>query len=106
MAKQHGRSTQNTEKEKAMRSESGSSSEAEVTAQVICEEHRIVAGRTVVYRLLALPPQYAMELQMGKEICRIEVGEAHPEAERIFALMVKGLVTPCSAPYIWEDLNA
>ncbi|MBE6702679.1 MAG: hypothetical protein E7585_04630 [Ruminococcaceae bacterium] len=70
------------------------------------EVGRIVAGHTVIYRLREAAPQFFVELLLDEERCVLETGESFAHAAYVFELLVRGLVTPCSARFILEDLNA
>lgn len=71
---------------------------------VICEVGRIVTGRAVIYRLCQEAGVYYVELMLEEEQCRLELGDRFGEAATLYEILVKGLVTPCSAPFILEDL--
>ena len=70
---------------------------------VICEVGRIVTGRTVIYRLCLEGSVYYAELMLEEDRCRLELGSCFGEAATLYEILVKGLVTPCSAPFILED---
>ena len=72
---------------------------------VLCEVRCSVAGQTVCYRLSRAGTVYSVEVSLREECCRLELGTGLVEAAKFYEALVKGLVTPCSAPFILEDLR-
>ena len=72
---------------------------------VICEDRCRIAGKTVYYRLSRADATYGIEVTFQEESCRLELGSSLSEAATFYEALVKGRVTPCSAPFILEDLR-
>ena len=73
--------------------------------RVLRVESRVLAGEKIHYRLLEEVPQFFVEIRFREEVCLLPLGERFSDAALTFELFVCGLVTPCSAPYILEDLR-
>ena len=76
----------------------------EVTWRVLREEVRLIAHDAIRYRLLEARPQFSAQIKFKQELCLLPLGERFSDAALIFEMLVCGLVTPCSAPYVLEDL--
>ena len=71
--------------------------------QLIREICLPVAGVDVCYRLYERDARFAIEISLGADRCRSDVGKSFSRAAYLYELLVQGEVTPCTMQDILED---
>ena len=71
--------------------------------QLIREICLSVAGVDVCYRLYERDAHFAIEISLGADRRRSDVGKSFSRAAYLYELLVQGEVTPCTMQDILED---
>ena len=77
-----------------------SSSHKEQLIRKICLP---VAGVEVCYHLYERDAHFLIEISLGADCCRSDVGKSFSRAAYLYELLVQGEVTPCTMQDILED---
>lgn len=72
---------------------------------ILCEKSLLVADCIAYYRLMERPPQYFAECVYESEARIFSLGQRFPHAVAMFALLVEGEVTPCTAGDVLRDFQ-
>ena len=75
---------------------------------ILQQQTRAVLGKPCSYTLAASHDgfvQYYIKIVFENESCAACVGASRSGAERLFAMVVQGVVTPCTLPDILCDLQ-
>ena len=70
---------------------------------LIKEMKQLVAGLDACYRLYERETRFSIEISLGTERCRSDVGKSFSRAAYLYELLVQGEVTPCTMQDILED---
>lgn len=72
--------------------------------KLIREVCLLVAKRDVRYRLLECASRFVIEVSLGGDRTRSDVGKSFSRAAYLYELLVQGEVTPCTVQDILADL--
>ena len=70
----------------------------------LCQKRISLPCGTVVYRLWAWGATYSVECAVKQERVLVPLGQGIGTAARVFEMLVRGAVTPCTAADVVQDL--
>ncbi|MBO5355849.1 MAG: hypothetical protein J6B09_07270 [Clostridia bacterium] len=71
--------------------------------KLIRERHVLVAGCEACYRLFECGSHFLVEVRLGADCVRSDIGTSFSRAAHLYDLLVEGEVTPCTVQDILQD---